>query len=253
MILSDSSKRFQSGQEHFSSMISYWLHQSDFSLRQFCAIADWATGEKNVIGSGPLSHVTRGNFQKISIRYLDIFSCVNKTIWTWKQQGKEEVIQQFGPPSRFNVPKPTYLFENAIWLYQIDDKTSEMRLLDIRDFVFILAGYMRLPYVESKLTPYEGKIMSHELSELLNNLISGLQTSLKARVDFLVSCHPEPSPSLRSLICQLLLDGIELETNELQKQLPSFAEMIRVARNIPKGLYGVSELRAELLTKRTRS
>lgn len=241
-------KRHIAGQERFSSLLAYWLKRSRLSLRQFCAIVDWGIGEPGWIGSGVLSHMTRGNVQKISIRYLDALAAANHAIWLWQTGGRDQAWKAMGPHTAWKIED--HWLDNAWWLPSPDQPELE---LDLGDMASVLAGRLELPYmVGVQLTPNEGGVMALELGRLLNDLVAELSLSPRAGIEALLQAYPGQDPNRRELIRDLLLGDTELSSEELQEELTGLAEMIRVIRKVPEGEYGPAELRAELLADRRR-
>lgn len=241
-------KRHQAGQERLSSLVSYWLRRSGLSLRQFGAIVDWGLGEGGWLPSGQVSHLSRGNIQKVSIRYLDALAAANHAIWLWKTHGRERAIADLGPFQVWGVE--AHWLDDAEWLPAPEQPELE---LDLGDLAQVVAGRLELPYLAGpQLTPNEGQLMVRELGWLLDQLVQGLGLSPRASMDALLAAYPGDDPKRRELLRDLLLGDAELSTAELQEELAGLAEMVRVIRKLPVGEYGPAELRAELVADRRR-
>lgn len=241
-------KRLQLGQERFASLVAYWLKQSDVSLRQFCQIIDWAVGEPGWIGNGQLSQMSRGNVQKVSIKYLQAFAATNHAIWLWHTHGPDRAIRELGPHSIWGVD-PAWM-NSAAWLPAPDQPDCELNLGDLAE---VLAGNLELPYVATQLSPREGVLMSKELAHLLGQLAGDLNLPPRDAIEALLAAYPSADSQRRRLIRDLILGDAELTTEEMTEELAGLAEMVRVIRKLPVGDYGPAELRAELVAKRRRS
>lgn len=246
--MSKASYRFELGQERFSSLITYWVKASHLSLRQFCTISNWAIGEPNWLGSGILSHIMRGNMQKVSLRYLDVFAETNQALWTWKVKGKEEAWKHRGPHSVWDIK--THWLDDAIWL---PSPKSSKDPLELGDFTCVLAGYIDIPYAKVKLTPNEHIQLASEISGLLNSIVAKSNLSPKQALQVLAAAYPNINQSRYTFLSNLLLGMGKTSSEELKKELPNIAAMISKLREVDPNQYGPSELRAELMLARRRS
>lgn len=235
-------KRHQSGHERFTALAAYWVKRNDISLRQLAAIIDWGLGESGWLGSGPLSQLTRGVGQRTSLKSLDAVATANCAIHTWQVHGPEAAIAQYGPLAPWGV-KPHWL-DQACWLPCPDHPAEPMEL---QDLALVLAGRLEVPYLPITLAPSEGRVMSQELSALLNDLAISRGLAPRAASEAFLAAYPGSRPEL---IRDLLLGEADLSSDEMVEELAPLAEMIRTLRRLPQGELGPSELRAELLSAR---
>lgn len=235
-------KRHQSGHERFTALAAYWVKRNDISLRQLAAIIDWGLGESGWLGSGPLSQLTRGVGQRTSLKTLDAVAAANTAIYAWQTHGPEAAIAQYGPLAPWGV-KPHWL-DQAFWLPCPDHPAEPMEL---QDLALVLAGRLEVPYLPLTLAPSEGRVMSRELSALLNDLAVSRGLAPRAASEAFLAAYPGTRPEL---IRDLLLGEADLSSDEMVEELAPLAEMIRILRRLPQGELGPSELRAELLAAR---
>jgi hypothetical protein len=238
------SQRHRRGQQHLASLVTYWLQSSQWTLRQFCDIASWATGEPS-INSGFLSHLSRGCFDRVSLRRLDTLATVNQAVWRW-QQGSGSQPSALTQASRIKVAWLT----DAIWLPRESDPKSP---LDLSDFVYITAGYLSLAYVPAAcLSPQEGGQLSEELSALLNRLVGSL--SPRDAVAAVMETFPGSQEADRAVVRDILLGCSSVDRMRLQALLPELAVTVARLRGVESAKpYGAAELREELLAARSRT
>ena len=235
------SHRHRRGQQHLASLIAHWLQSSRWSLRQFCAIASWATGEPS-ISSGFLSHLSRGSFDRVSLRHLDTLATVNQAVWYWQSAQCSSAAQASGIRAAWLV--------EAIWLPRETDPAAP---LDLGDFVNLTAGYLSLSYVPAAcLSPLESGQLSEELSTLFNRLVGHL--SPRDALAAVMAAFPGSQGADRAVVRDLLLGCCSADRERLQALLPDLAATVARLRGAePAESYGAAELRTELLAARSRT
>ena len=236
-----SSRRFQQGQEAFPSLIKYWVKTSKLSLRQFCAIANWAANEPGSLANGVLSHIIHGNVQKISIRYLDLFSLINQSIWLWQVKGKEEAWSLLGPHSTWGIE--AHWLDHAIWLPH--PKNSE-NPITLGDFTYILAGQLEVPYLKKNPKAMDSKEMIAAFSKYMNSVASHLHISTRDFYRLLVESHSSITPDRSRLIASLLLEVNDVSVEQFNDEFHELACALNRAQKKGTSISDVDQLREQL-------
>lgn len=240
------SERHEQGVQRLKDLLNFWLGRSGMAHEQLVAIAAWGAGEPGMIDTTAISRIRNGRQTRgASLRHLDAMAAANRAIWLYHSVGPEGARAELGPHSSWGI-KDAWL-DAAIWLPHPENESEP---LAFPDFASILAGHMELPYLGRSLSPIDAIRLNDGLAHLLEALIADQGWGPREAITRLLEAYPANDTARRQRLRGLIFGDVRLSKEELEAELFSLAEMIRVVRGLKPGSYGPNQLRQELLTGR---
>lgn len=238
------SERMSRGAEAIGSLLGYWLSRSDLAYDPLSRIFNWGLGERSGLQSSVISRIRNGMQPRgAGLAHLDAMAQGNEAIWCWQTAGEQEAIKRYGNYSGWGV-KSEWL-DRAVWLQRIDD---EREPLDLGDLAMVAAGRLELPYISSgTVAPGQAVRLADGLLTLVDGIAMENGWSPREAVRQFMEAYPSQDRGSLQRLRRLVLEEERLSSDEIEREMPALAEMIRRLRGERE--YGPVELKKELLTE----
>jgi hypothetical protein len=235
--------RQAAGAQALGALVSYWLSRGELAHERLAKILDWGLGERCNLHGATLSRIRNGMQPRgAGLQHLDAMAQGNKAIWTWQTLGAEEAIKQFGLFSSWLVEQEW--LDKTIWLPRPDAPDTP---LDLGDLAMVVAGRLVLPYLNVGIaSPGQAQVMNDQLAVLLDQIALERGWSPRVALRHFADAYPAQDTARQQRLKLMVMGDHRLRADELEGELPSLAEMIRVVRGLE--VFTPAELEQELLS-----
>lgn len=214
-------ERHLQGRDHTAAVLNWWIRRCGFTHTMVTALAAWVCGDHTWLQGSQLSHLRNSRMRTPQFKLFEGISAVNEAIASWRHQGKEACLQEWGPlpgqaPAEIVMDQATYLWH---------PEQGEDCPLVFHDFCDLFAGRLRLPYVdEASISPGQSKQISDRIGEELDRWLA-TRGGIRAGMPELLKFYPV-SDAARIAKLQKVIVGAESYTAaELDDELFALTEL----------------------------
>jgi hypothetical protein len=229
-------ERHIEGRDHTATVLNWWLRRCGFTHAMTTALAAWVCGDHTWLQGSQLSHLRNNRMRTPQLKLFEGISAVNEAVATWRQQGKEACIRQWGP-----MPGETPASECMdVAIYLWHPEGGEETPLVFHDFCDLFTGRLRLPYVEDDcVSPGQSKLISDRIGECLDRWMTE-RGGIRANMPVLLSFYPAKDHQRIARLQQVILNADSYTAVELDEEMLALSELFCQLFGMPsdgKSLY----------------
>lgn len=214
-------ERHLEGREHTAVVLNWWIRRCGFTHTMVTALAAWVCGDHTWLQGSQLSHLRNSRMRTPQFKLFEGISAVNEAVATWRLQGKEACLKEWGPlPAQAPAE---FLMDEATYLWHPDQ--GEGSPLIFHDFCDLFAGRLRLNYVDqSAISPGQSKHISDQIGEELDRWLAG-RGGIRAGMSELLSFYPVKDSARIAKLQKVIVGADSFTAAELDDELFALTEL----------------------------